>query len=118
MIAGATTYWSNNGKHQNLVNALQALIPTEGPVEKQHKNGKLETFRKAQNCYYDLYNNGLCNRARSFSKVFGIASGEYKMYGNRGFGGNMYRLVEDRMNEIILAAAKEQGLMMEEPVAA
>ena len=72
------TYWNHNGKHEALAAQLQALIPSEGQVVSPRKNKKLEKFRKAVNCYYDLYNNGLGNRANSFAKVFGIPSREYR----------------------------------------
>lgn len=67
-------YWSEQGRHQALVTPLQALIPAVGEVPQGKKQNKhLERFRKAMNCYYDLYNNGLCNRAREFSRLYKLA---------------------------------------------
>ena len=66
------TYWCSKGKYPELNEALQKLIPAEGPVANAKKNRALEKFRKASNCYYDLYNNGLCNRATEFRGVFGF----------------------------------------------
>lgn len=106
-----TTYWNNNGKYENLNKALYSLIPESGPVVNPKKNRALEKFRKAANCYYDLYNNGLCNYAKSFYSVFGIRSADYRYNGlNRNFlyGQVFYDMIENKMNEIILAAAKEQ----------
>lgn len=114
MVDTTNTYWSGTGKFNELAEQLQTLIPVEGAI-KGSKNQALERFRKAVNCYYDLYNNGLCNRARSFAKVFVINTGEYKIFSRGGrrlcFADVMYVAVERRMDEIILTAAEEQGLV-------
>jgi hypothetical protein len=89
----SNTYWNHAGLHQGLVAQLQNHVPASGAVE-----NALELFRKASNCYYDLYNNGLCNRAMEFASVF------------RGVSSHDVRAIEARMDEIILAPAKEQGL--------
>jgi hypothetical protein len=102
------TYWNNNGTYQSTADKLQELIPVEGDI-KGASNKALEKFRKAVNCYYDLYNNGLCNRARSFAAVYGISASIYGSYG-RGYSPALYRKVEERLNEIIEAAAAEQGI--------
>lgn len=105
------SYWNNNSKYQALADALHTKIPGSGSVENPKKNPALEKFRKAVNCYYDLYNNGLCNRAREFAKVFGIASTQYR-FRLRNYGTDyspvMFELLEDKMDEIVLAAAAEQ----------
>ena len=103
------SYWNNNGKHQQLADKLQKLIPAQGSVERPRKNRSLEHFRKAVNCYYDLYNNGLCNRVAEFRNVFDISSSHYK-YGFGQYYHNMYEIVEARLDSIIQAAAKEQGV--------
>lgn len=107
------TYWSGNGKYEVLIKNLQKLVPDNGTVKNPKKNRKLEKFRKAQNCYYDLYNNGLCNRASEFARMFEIASSMYKQTGRYGseFSIIFYRKVEEKMNEIILEAGIEQGLI-------
>ncbi len=105
-------YWNNSGRYQEVANKLNELIPVEGSVENPRKNKALEKYRNASNCYYDLYNNGLCNRVSEFRKVFDIASSMYKQPW-RGFGcyePAMYIKVERAMDEIILAAAKEQNI--------
>ena len=115
------TYWAHNGRYQKFVPQLEALVPYEGSVEKPHKNKMLEKFRKASNCYYDLYNNGLCNRAREFARIFGIRSSDYK-YQKRTWNGRIwvkhsvfsdtiYRDLEPRMDQIVLAAAEEQKII-------
>lgn len=102
------TYWNHNGKHQKICKLLEQKVPSSGQVNEPIKNKALEKFRKASNCYYDLYNNGLCNRAAEFRKVFGIASSRYGNYNN--FANELYDLVEQRMDEIIEQAAKEQNI--------
>ncbi len=66
-------YWEGTGKYQKEYDRLQKLIPVEGEVPNHEQNRALETLRKAANCYYDLFNNGLCNRATEFRSVFGFA---------------------------------------------
>lgn len=112
------TYWNRDGKYQILASALEKLVPASGSVEYPEANPKLEKFRKASNCYYDLYNNGLYNRAKEFYHVFGIASSQYKIgYGVfRDFSYNLYSETELRMNQIILDAAVEQGIVSISPI--
>jgi hypothetical protein len=107
------TYWANNGKHESAAKQLSKLIPIEGSVDKPRStNKKLEKFRKACNCYHDLYNNGLRNRAQEFRQVFGFASSPLKRYGRFGsFQPSLYEKTEEVMDEIVLAAAKEQGII-------
>lgn len=106
------TYWNGAGTYMETANQLQQLIPAEGAVENPRKNPKLEKFRKAVNCYYDLYNNGLCNRASQFSKVFGIRSSAYKERGYGSYSNRMYELVEEVMDDIVADAAMEQGIAL------
>ena len=107
-------YWYNRGKYQNLAERLEKMIPLKGSVKNPRKNKALEKFRKAANCYYDLYNNGLCNRANQFRQVFGIPSSKFvkerNVYRSK-FTDELYELVEQQMDQIILAAAKEQRLI-------
>ncbi len=99
-------YWDNEGKYQALHQQLRGLIPNSGSIENPLQNKALEKFRKACNCYYDLYNNGLYNRAAEFRRVFGFdgkslaKSDEF-----------IFPLLEQKIDEIILAAAKEQNLL-------
>jgi hypothetical protein len=106
------TYWNSNGKFQAFAEHLRTLVPIEGEVPNKRKNPALEKFRKASNCYYDLYNNGLWNRAREFYGVFKIASGNYKYLSGRMYGPSfmeeLYVEVEAKMDEIVLAAMDEQ----------
>ena len=108
----SNTYWSHNGLYESAAAQLNELIPTEGMVDNPRKNKQLERFRKASNCYYDLYNNGLCNRAAAFAKVFGIRSSDYRQrwHPYSRFSDNLYTATEDAMNEIIRQAAEEQGI--------
>lgn len=109
-VAKATTLWGGKSEFQEIVNKLSKLIPSAGEVPHgKGKNKALERFRKAQNVYYDLYNNGLGNRSRAFSKVFGFASGPYR-YAPGEFSQNMFDLVEEKMIEIVKDAAKEQTI--------
>lgn len=87
------SYWGGNGKHQAKADLLQKLIPTSGAVTPP----ALDSFRRAGNAYYDLYNNGLCNRADEFRQVF-------------GFGGTTADAarIEARTDALVLAAWDEQ----------
>ncbi len=111
-MARVNSYWDGNGKYQDLYEKVNALIPSEGGVPlARGKNRKLEKLRVAANCYYDLFNNGLCNRAAEFRRVF-------------GFGGSAIvkshfhdtSALEEMMDDIILAAALEQGMAKIVPV--
>jgi hypothetical protein len=105
------TYWSHNGTFQTAGDLLNKLIPEEGSVLQPRKNRALEKFRKASNAYYDLYNNGLCNRAQEFRTVFGISSSHYKTRWLRmSFMSDIYVDTERVMDDIVMAAAEEQGL--------
>jgi hypothetical protein len=105
----SNTYWNSKGKHQVVADALQELIPDSGSVKNTIKNKQLERFRKAVNAYYDLYNNGLYNRKSSFSRIFGVAAGDYE-YRRGEFSPRLYELAEEKMNEIIELAAAEQNI--------
>lgn len=107
------TYWEEKGTYQTEAEELQALLPYSGEVEKGKTTNKaLERFRKAQNCYYDLYNNGLCNRAREFSTVFRIAGVPREIKQNYGYNFLVSSVTEDaidkKMDELIMEAYREQ----------
>jgi len=104
------TYWSNKGKHQALADKLQVLVPVSGPI-KGSKNRMLEKFRKASNAYYDIFNNGGCNRGHSISAIFGIAMRDYRSSEGRIHytdWESIHKVVEPIMDKIILGAAAEQ----------
>jgi hypothetical protein len=103
-------YWNDTGLHQDKYDVVKRLIPSMGPVEHPRKNRRLEKLRKAVNCYYDLYNNGLINRANQFRVVFDIQSSHYKLeskhYGR--YSQTLYNEVERKIDQIILSAYEEQ----------
>lgn len=99
-------YWNSTGTHQSAICLLQKEIPVEGPVSKGRP--ALEKLRRAINVYYDLYNNGLYNRARQFRGVFGFSAGVHR-YKDR-FGEYLYARVEEKMDEYVQAAALEAGI--------
>jgi hypothetical protein len=106
------TYWTGQGRYQLKADALEKLLPIFGEVEDgKGANKHLETFRRAVNCYYDVYNNGLCNRAREFSTLFKIA-GVAKEIRSRRANGTLsmetQERIEDKMSLFILAAFQEQ----------
>jgi hypothetical protein len=99
-------YWNNQGRYQAVYEALHKLIPAEGacPADKP----ALEKLRVAGNCYYDLYNNGLCNRASEFRRVFGfggtsIAKGGYKDEAKMA-------LIDAKIDKLIILAARENNI--------
>jgi hypothetical protein len=83
-------YWNNTGRFQSLANDLEKLIPSAGPVENARQNPKLERLRKIVNAYYDLLNNG---------------------GGNRSSWCQVYARTEPVLDNAILDAALEQGLI-------
>lgn len=106
---GLLTYWNSSGRHEDLVEPLQKLIPWEGSVPEARFNPALERFRRASNVYYDVFNNGLGNRGREFFPVFRFRSGDYRLR-NGDFQNHFYQRLEEVMDQIILDAAQEQGL--------
>lgn len=111
-MARIGSYWDSKGQYQAIYDELHKLVPVEGACEDaKGKNRKLEKLRVATNCYYDLFNNGLCNRAAEFRRVFG--------FGGSAIVRSRYQdtsVLEETMDEIILAAALEQGLARIVPV--
>lgn len=111
------TYWNNKGTHQELNVQLEKLIPMSGDI-KGSKNRQLERLRKASNAYYDIFNNGGCNRMRSISKFYGTEVTHLlnmmwkdRRYFNYLDGWNkIHAVVEPIIDEMILVAAKEQNI--------
>ncbi len=112
----ATRYWDGKGEHQALYDELNKRIPAMGSVEDSRgANRRLEKLRVAANCYYDLFNNGLGNRAAEFRRVFGFGG---SVIAKNNFSATLHESVEleRKMDEIILLAALEQGLAKIVPV--
>ncbi len=99
------TYWDNKGTYQKHADALYRLLPASGKVMNP-KRKKLEKFRKASNAYYQLFNNG---NLTGFYSTFGIAGKNIIL--SRFQNETLLQRLEDRMDEIILAAAEEAGLV-------
>lgn len=104
------TYWNNKGKYQDLATKLQERVPAMGECPlKYTKNKKLEKFRKASNAYYDIFNNGGCNRPQSIARIFDFAMSH--MRDGRSYQWTrIHEIVEPVMDKIILEAAQEQGV--------
>lgn len=101
------TYWNGKGKHQSLAAQLEKLIPMMGECPADRP--KLESLRKAQNLYYDLYNNGGCNHpSKAFAKL-GVQKTAFNSRDAR-VANHQYKTADEKMDKFILAAAKEAGL--------
>lgn len=102
-------YWNHVGRYQGLYEKLTELIPLQGEVPSgrgRGKNRRLEGLRKAANQYYDLYNNGLMNRAVGFHTRFGVTKDEALRW---DFGDyKAHEKIDKAMDKIIMAAAIEQ----------
>ena len=105
------TYWNSKGTHQGLANQLEKLVPATGPVLGGKKNAKLEKFRKAVNAYYDIFNNGGCNRAALIRSTFRISLRSFRVGSHSLAWGEIHKVVEPIMDQIVLEAAEEQGLL-------
>lgn len=104
------TYWNNKGKYQELSKKLNELVPASGPVENARgKNKALERFRVASNAYYDIFNNGGGNRDSSIRRIFNVSRDESRSL-RVDVMRSVFEKTEPVMDEIILAAAKEQGI--------
>lgn len=103
------TYWNGCGKHQGLRRLLLQMIPPEGAVGAV--GVELEKFRVASNCYYDLFNNGLCNKYADFKKIFRAIFVTQNDVGYYRLIHGEEKYLEREMDKIILRAANEQGLL-------
>ena len=104
---------------EQVYNVLDEMIPLEGSVRNVNKNRALERFRKATNVVYDIFNNGLCNKAKSL-RVLGLKRYDLPLEEYRG-GELLMRANWERITEIVtpiyekilLEAVKEQGIQCE-----
>lgn len=106
------SYWNGCGRFQYQANQLQKLIPHSGSV-RNPEHTKLEKFRVASNCYYDLYNNGLGNRSKEFAKTFKIKLSRFRKY-RFEFEPELFQLLELKMDVIVFEAALEQNVSVKE----
>ena len=117
-----TNSWGVNSGFERLRDELNKLIPASGKCENpRSKNKHLEKFRKAQNAAYDFFNNGLCNKRGLFVSIFAENENYYidrwnipTMNSFRYFTKDSWKMWEDNiekiLTQIIIAAAKEQGV--------
>lgn len=59
-VQSVTTYWENNGLHQEMYQQVKGLIPDCGASNDE----EIELLRRVVNAYYDIYNNGGINSSR------------------------------------------------------
>ena len=106
-------YWYRRGKYQQLAEALQTRIPMDGEVPNKDLNPKLEEYRKVANQYYDLFNNGLHNQPYHFKRRFGVTVVEARSILRVGgiLECDILRKIESSVDNFILEAAREQGLI-------
>lgn len=112
--------WGCTPLTQHLVDQLNALdnFPQQGEVVDKKNNRALEKFRKAQNVAYDIFNNGLGNKAAQCFGALGIRKRDmpFEIY-SRGQcimparWDRIEEMVEEAFTPIVMAAAKEQGLI-------
>jgi len=105
--------WGVNIGFEGLREKLNELLPLEGSVENPRSTNKhLEKFRRAQNAAYDLFNNGLINRRGLFKQIFEFApTVRDTNYASRSQWAHWEDRVEEVFTPIIVAAAKEQGIV-------
>ncbi len=108
----ANTYWNGSGQYQKAYERLNKLIPAMGEVEGKD-NRALERLRKYANAYYDLFNNGGCNRGQEISRYF---PGALRQFRNRRIWGmdKVYAITEPAINKVVIMAALEQGINLNE----
>lgn len=113
--------WGCTCQTRPLVDQLSMLdvFPSEGPVKPLKGNRALEKFRKAQNVVWDIFNNGLMNRGREL-RILGLRKYDLALEEWSSYNGRLIReanwdqieqVVEEAFTPIVLAAAKEQGIL-------
>lgn len=111
--------WGCTPLTQHLADQLNALdhFPAQGEVEDKKNNPNLEKFRKAQNVAYDIFNNGLSNRARQCKSALGFCKRDLPLevwstrYVIPARWDRIEEMVEEAFTPIVMAAAKEQGII-------
>lgn len=112
--------WGCTPLTQHLADEINSLdiFPAQGEVEDKKNNPALEKFRKAQNVVYDIFNNGLGNRGHQCFGALGIRKRDMPF--DMWSGGRCIQyarwdrieeMVEEAFTPIVMAAAKEQGLI-------
>ena len=110
--------------------ALYELIPAQGSVDfPRSKNKKLERFRVVSNIAYDVFNNGLGNRANQYTRVMNRDADTYVtgpqlrrliLEGCRWDSFKTWKRVDEIVAPIvrtaIIEAAEEQGIPVVEVV--
>lgn len=107
LAASDSVLW--NGDRKKLADAVGDLIPTRGaaPADKP----KLEAFRKLQNIYYDIYNNGggnCCSDLNDDTPAFRARWG-FSRSTMCAMRSNAYTF-EKRVQRALEAAAIESGI--------
>jgi hypothetical protein len=104
------SYWNNSGKLQAEYNELRKLIPEEGQCGPEFP--KLEILRKVGNAYYDIFNNGGCNREQDIRDIFNfrVDSFEDDLSGQINWDAIM-KAADPIVTRIIRAAKREQELV-------
>lgn len=94
------------------------IFPGTGEVPDKKNNPSLEKFRRAQNVVYDIFNNGLCNRAYECRFALnGLKKSNLNLpewWGSTYYEGQWDQVneeVEKKFTPIVMEAAKEQGLI-------
>lgn len=107
--------WGVNPGFAHLHEKLNEMIPMQGKCENSRTTNKnLDKFRRAQNVIYDLFNNGLGNRRGEYRRMFGevpLPGIRSQYYISNIRWSQIEDEVEANFTPIILAAAKEQGLI-------
>lgn len=107
--------WGVNPGFKYLADQLNEMIPLQGACDNARSTNKaLDKFRRAQNVIYDLFNNGLGNRRGEYRRMFGdvpLPGIRSQYYISKLRWSQIEDEVEANFTPIILAAAKEQGLI-------
>ena len=113
--------WGCTTETKQLAEKLTSLDiwPMDGEVADKKNNPAMEKFRKAQNVVYDIFNNGLGNRAYQCRHALdGLTKAElaFEIYINGQIcrptnWDQIEEKVEKKFTPIVMAAAKEQGII-------
>ena len=111
------SFWNNNHPLKNVADQLHTLVNEKAYPETGRISGKankaLDKYRRACNAYYDIFNNGGCNRGPLIRTIFGIDSAYLKREIRYHRWDELMSKCDPILEILIKEAAEEQNIAIE-----